>query len=225
MVGGSQMLESSKLICIALLFIFSCANNQRQYNEVQSDYLKKDTLSAKRDTEDSLIRRKIKFIPDSTINKKFKLDDYRSSESFYPKVDKVRLVEFLRESPVLILCNNNTSQYLLAYQYEGNTKNAFSCFEIGYLREGISTNDCNITNEKSFETEAGITLGLSFDSLVAKKGGGYEIKTSKDSLVIYKIDNHRNSEFLNRYNMPGYFLECSIKGAKINKIKFGFDYP
>jgi len=38
-------------------------------------------------------------------------------------------------------------------------------------------------------------------------------------------DDYRQSSFLKRYNMPTYFLTCTLTDHVITKIKFGFEQP
>lgn len=162
------------------------------------------------------------FKPDSLINGILTLNNQGSSKNFYPKMSSEQLVTFLRESPVLIFSNQMKEEYLLAYQYEGGTENEFSCFEIGYMSDLKKSNRITHTDYKRFKLGSGLKLGLSSEELVKIKGDAYEKVENK---IIYRINDYHSSNFLKRYNMPAYFLECTLSNNKIVKIKFGFDYP
>jgi hypothetical protein len=103
------------------------------------------------------------FVPDCSINGKLLLNDDLSLQKFHPNIHSLKLVEFVRESPTVAFCNYSKSEYLLAYQYEGNTQNEFSCFEIGYYDEKIKS--YAHSNHKGFATESGLRLGLSLEEV------------------------------------------------------------
>lgn len=159
-------------------------------------------------------------LPDTTINQKLRLLDYGSVRHFYP--GEINLLERLRESPVVFFCTKDKKQYLLAYQYEGDTKDAFSVFEVGYTDSLNGASMCNVTSENSFRTESGLILGMPLHTLIALKGYNFNLPVH-DSVLIYRIDS--TAQFLSRYKMPGYFLECQIRNGHVSQFKFGFDYP
>lgn len=166
--------------------------------------------------------------PDTTVNKKLFLENQLSSTKFYDKIDKVDLVEKIRTSPVLVFSNTRNDQYLLAYQYEGNSKNSFSSFEIGFMKnlESVDEKKKYKSSENSFETESGLKLGLSSTDIVNIKGKDFKKqKVGNETILTYRIDDYDSSAFLKRYKMPGYFIEFLLKDDKLIKIFFGFDYP
>lgn len=214
-VGEFQILESKKLLVIFLLMLFSSCSESQSNNKNIAPTEEKVVANA----SDSSITRNA-FVPDSTINNSLKLTDPSSLNNFFN--GNTVLVDRLRESPVLIFCNGDKSEYLLAYQYEGATKYAFSCFEIGHTNDTILESKFADMDIKDFSTESGIKLGLPFELLVARKGSDYDV-SGQDSVITYRLDI--NSSFVERYNMPGYFLQCAIQNGKVDRIKFGFDYP
>ncbi|WP_461533109.1 hypothetical protein [Sinomicrobium sp.] len=208
----------------------------------QSDNKKKQTLSDEvvsdttiTDTAFSLSQNRsvvseevyAEITPDTTLNQKLFLEDESSFSNFYDKPESPALVEQIRESPVVVFSNQNNSQYLLAYQYEGNTKNTFSCFEIGYFEDENSLGGkSNLTDFPDFKTESGIGLGLSMAEIVQIKGEDYTTEESEgEKIVIYTIDDYEKSAFLKRYNMPGYFIRIALKDNAVRRIVFGFEYP
>jgi hypothetical protein len=165
------------------------------------------------------------FIPDSTINKKLILQDYESISIFYFDNKDLLTVERIRESPVVIFSDVSGKQYLLAYHYEGSTKNAFDCFEMGYFSDDSTLKGKQVFKTKinEFKTESNICLGMSFKDLISKKGENYKMDVhNKTTLITYTI---KNSSFVKRHNMPGYFMKCLIKNDQVINITFGFDYP
>lgn len=205
---------SSLLFLLCILGSISCGNKQSK-GTIESAVVQKHDVSV-----DSTVKQGVKFKPDSTINDILILNNKESSTKFYPKISSEKLIDSIRESPVLGFNNEIEKEYLLLYQHEGGVRNEFSCFEIGYINEleiNITT-----TDYKYFETESGLKLGLSLDELIKIKGNTYYKEGNK---IIYRIDDYPNSNFLKRYNMPTYFLECTLQNGKVNKIKFGFDYP
>ena len=219
MVKKPNLMENKKVfvvtICILKLLCVTSSCSNKENN------IKEDTLINVKNI--NLFKNKTVFIPDTTINNKLMLENYQSAGEFYPAIDKIDLVKLIRESPVVIFCNKDQTEYLLAYQYEGDMKNAFSCFEIGYFKEKEFSSGCSITNEPYFMTENDIQLGMPVDKLISIKGNSYTIK--QDSTILYQIEDYSSSVYLQRYNMPAYFLECTIKNSKTNKIKFGFVQP
>ncbi len=214
MVGKYLIFGSNRLIIFSMLLLLSCAGNELDNDATVRPEGKKTALV------DSKISIDV-FIPDSTINNRLKLAAPSSLRTFF--TGRVELVDFLRESPVAVFCNKDKSEYLLAYQYEGTVRDAFSCFEIGYMNDTILRGKIANVDGNIFSTESEIKLGLSVNSLIEKKGDSYKI-LSKDTIIEYRVPD-TNSDFLKRYNMPGYFLQCVIRGGKIDRIKFGFDYP
>jgi hypothetical protein len=167
-------------------------------------------------------------IPDTTINNKIILENYGSLSTFYTTKRPLSIVERLRESPVIIFRNESDREYLLVYQYEGNTENAFSCFEIGYVEDDeiISLEKSNQTQETYFQTESGLRLGLSLEDVTQIKGREYVKQKSGDFTVLrYKIDDYENSNFLKKFNFPEYFIEIKLRNNIVTNLKFGFSYP
>lgn len=166
--------------------------------------------------------------PDTTINEMLQFEHPFSLQRFYAASTPVALIEKIRSCPVAVFSNVSNEQYLLAYQYEGNAKNSFSCFEIGYVKDLSDIEEKNIqhSNIITFTTESGLQLGLSFEEVVKIKGDRYLRKVAgNETTLSYRIDDFTKSIFLKSYNMPGYFIELVLKEEKVIKIAFGFDYP
>lgn len=235
----SQMLMNRSIVicCLYFLIILGCQNNSKHPNTelVKSKPRIDSTLTIKSDSKSFSKKNIVKLVklkevmPDTIINNKLFLENYNSVTNFYSGDSNFVLIDNgTRETPIVIFSNKDKTQYLLAYQYEGGTKNAFDCFEIGYFENDIklSKNSSYNVDAKIFETESKLTLGISLEKLIELKGDGYVTKKDKDKLIVtYRIDNYDNSAFLKRYNMPGYFMEFTLKDNIATKILFGFDYP
>lgn len=235
MEGGHLMLMS-KIMFMSIFFalLIGCKFNNRKTNvldkkneQVVLESLKTDTLLNEEKNIISEIK-KNNISPDTTINKKLFLENNMSLSNFYSREKPLVLVERLRESSVIIFGNKSNKEYLLAYQYEGNTENTYSCFEIGYFEDDkkISFENSNQSDEINFQTESGLCLGLSLEEITRIKGSKYEQhKLENYRVLIYKIEDYKNSSFLKEYNMPSYFIEIWLENNIVKKIKFGFDYP
>lgn len=199
-------LMASNVIIICLYLFCGCKGDNKQIKSVENVNVVTNTITNT-------------FVPDTSVNGKLLLNDDSSLQEFYPNVNTLKLVEFARESPIIAFCNTSKSEYLFAYQYEGNTQYAFSCFEIGYYDEKIKS--YAQSNYKGFATESGLHLGLTLKEVENIKGKNY---TKQGNKITYLI-NDPNSTFLRNYNMPEYFLECVFQQDKVVKIKFGFAYP
>jgi hypothetical protein len=157
---------------------------------------------------------------DSTINKKLRLEDPLSLKQLLGSSRNVHLIEGLRESPVACFVNSSGTEYLLAFKYEGDTKNAFACFELGYVKSIKLPKEYIKLKSNTFFTETGVHLGMLRHDLIRLKG----IPTNdRHNKINYSID--ANSPFVKRYRMPGYFLQCETKESRVSVIKFGFEYP
>ena len=209
--GFKQKLRCNVLFnLLCVLAMFGCA--KKQY--------KADVKEAVISSSENYTNNEVLFIPDSTVNSRLFLNNRESARQFYSKISSEKLIERFKESPVLVF-SSKSNEYLIVYQYEGAGNHEFSCFEIGDMKDlkdvAIIESDYN-----KFETESNLRLGLSFDQLKSIKGEVYKREGDK---VIYVEDDYSNSNFLKRYNMPAYFLECTLKNDTIHKIKFGFEYP
>lgn len=239
MEGGYQM-SMNKLLTgwITFICIVGCQMNADKTHVVDDSIKSSETVSFvidkssklnhEQDTSFSLCELESTIVPDTSINRKLYLENQKSLEIFYSLSKPIQLVERIRECPVAIFCNNSKKEYLLAYQYEGNSHNSFSCFEVGYFADDktISVEKSFVTNETKFQTESGLHLGISFEEVIHIKGKGYDQLTTGAYIVLkYRIDDFEKNSFLKRYNMPGYYMEISLKSNVVKKIMFGFDYP
>jgi hypothetical protein len=206
-----SLMVSKKMIFVyffsACLFFLGCQGENKHTESVENTNVVENTS-------------KSLFIPDTTVNGKLVLDNYHSLEQFYHSSKELKLIEFIRESPVVAFCNASRKEYLLAYQYEGSTQNAFNCFEVGYYDEKIK--EYTLLNDSNgFTTESGLRLGLTLKEVERIKGTGYSRQRNN---IVYQI-NDPGSDFLQNHNMPSYFLECELLQDKVVRIKFGFTYP
>jgi hypothetical protein len=235
----SQMLMNRNIVIVSFYFliILGCQNNSKHPNTelVKSKpgidsilTMKSDSNSFSKKNSEKVSQLK-EVMPDTTINNKLFIQNYNSVTNFYSGDSNFVVIDNgTRETPIVIFSNKDKTQYLLAYQYEGSIKNAFDCFEIGYFKNDkkLSQNYSYNVDDKIFETESKLSLGISLDKLIEIKGDGNITKKDKDKLIVnYRIDNYDKSVFLKRYNMPGYFIEFTLKDNIVTKILFGFDYP
>ncbi len=218
------------LIALMLTSLLSCKEGNKKNEPISNLTNSKENIDSALILDKKLISSNLKesrqIKPDTTINNKLLLSNSESLINFYSS--EIKTVDRIRESPVVIFTSRNKNEYLIAYQYEGSSKNSFDCFEIGYYKNEKSLIEIEKyeTSETKFETESKICLGADFKKIVEVKGSNYNKLEKENSIVItYRNDDYANSSFLKRYNMPSYYMEFTIERDKVIKIKFGFDYP
>lgn len=201
----------NKLCTIFFLFILTINCQQKESH--------KTTVSKQISQKD--------FSPEISINKILKLEDYLSFEKFYPNYKNLKVVYGMRETPAILFSNISEKEYLITYQYEGDTKNNFSLFEIGYLKDDIKLKNytVNKTTYDNFNTESGLKLGMTLEEITSIKGSNYKVeKKSNEQILRHTIDNPDDPK-VKQYEMPPYFMEFYLKDNKLYKIIFGFEYP
>ena len=194
-----------------LIFVLLIKMAEGQYNHSGTDFLSDKPIA---------------FKPDSSINERLFLEDYESSLKFFPDKKKQKIHDFIRFSPVMIFSNKLKEEYLIAYQYEGVTEYAFSCFEIGYFEEDKRLNKKLVVNseETIFKTESGLGLGSTLEEVTDAKGKNFKAKRKgNDMILTYHLN--KKHPFVKRYYMPGYFMEFRLRENKVRQITFGFEYP
>jgi hypothetical protein len=160
---------------------------------------------------------------DFKINQ-LELREENSLTNFYSQ--NIRLLDHLRYSPVTVFTDKEKKEYLIAYQYEGDVKNSFSCFEVGYLKDDPKLEkDVAKTKYDNFKTESGLKLGMTLEEITNLKGSDFKVeKKSNEQIIRYTIDNPDNPK-IKQYEMPPYFMEFYLKDNRLYKIIFGFEYP
>lgn len=121
------------------------------------------------------------------------------------------------------LFNEDENQSLMLIFHPGGLRNQFSEFEIKYGEYGKTNKE---TNTK-FISNQGIQLGMSKNEVIARLGECYKAERSRTGSVklMYHVDDVKNSELLQEYNMPEYYTECEFKNDKLIRYRFGFYYP
>lgn len=222
---------------VFMLLVTGCKDKEKKSNLTDQSYSQPEidsVIVANKDTVSIVKKKEVleqevnKTVPDTIINNKLFLENYESLPKFYSDYKNIQSIDRIRQSPVVIFNNKSKTQYLLAYHYEGASKNSFSCLEIGYLVDDNKVNNklAYTIDDDEFKTESDIGLGISFDKLIKIKGDNYTTQKKNEEIIItYRIDNYDSSPFLQRYNMPSYFMAFRVKADKVVKITFGFDYP
>lgn len=192
------------IICV-ILFFHSCSDtkNTNQYNN--------EFIEDKKEAST--------FFPDTTICNAFILRGNTDIDKY--KRMGYKLINGIRQSPVAIFMNKGGTEYLYAYQYESGIEGSYDFFE--FNKDHVISSNIVQLNVENFKTESNLSLGMSIDSLISIKGAMYSIKN--DTLIRYEINDFNNNEFLKRYNMPEYYLECKILNNMVSSILFGFTQP
>ena len=180
--GVNKIFVSLILLSFGALMIGCKSTPKDENNKEKMDIpVQQESLAVYKDTEHEIY-------PDTTINKKLLLTDYYSTENFYPDYKKLSYNDITEYGhPFILFSNQSITQYLMAYTYEGGTKNAFDCFEIGYQQDEKKLIKLNHfkTNEQNFETESGIKLGMLLVDLIKRKGNNYAIEADLDTIITY----------------------------------------
>jgi hypothetical protein len=159
------------------------------------------------------------FVPDESVSGMF----FEDPASVQNKLgDLMPLLDRDAPLPFIYIFSHDSKQYLKLVFHPGASGNAFSEFEVGY---GASNKKPNKASSiRTFETESGITLGMSRESVIKKKG--LDFKEVRKGEIRYTIDDKEKSLFLKRYNMPVYFCQYKFDGRGIlMEYNFGFEYP
>lgn len=167
----------------------------------------------------------ISFQPDTSINELLFLRNAESVKSIFPS-EQIPLMIKGYEFPIGYAINQESNQYLGLIQYHGDVSNQFSVFEIGYLND-IDEPERAINTTIEFQTESGLQLGMSKESLLKIKGAGFTVQASSsdETVLRYEIIDYINSDFLQRYRLPIYYFDVYLTNDLIKKIQFGFEYP
>jgi hypothetical protein len=160
------------------------------------------------------------FNPDTTINS-ICLENVSCIENNI-LFNGVLFNEFI---PEIRLLTNDKKQTLIISIHPGSLLKEFAQFRVIYTKNDTKPTDL-VIRENVFITESGIKLGISLDKLLNIKGKP-TIRNEKEGLSIlcYRIDNIKSSNFLKCYNMPEYVAEYVFKDNHLITFKFGFIYP
>jgi len=171
-----------------------------------------DAFSQEIDSDTSI------FFPDTAINKTLKLLDAKSILNNIGN-QSGKLINDEKASRIQ-LKNSGNSEYLILYHLNGSNANSFNQFEVGMLDE--KTDSFKASNFISFYTQENLTLGINSEALIKIKGRNFS-KYYKDGFAIFKYPiQHKNDNFLKRYNMPIYVAEYYFRNDKLYKFIIGF---
>lgn len=205
-------------IISGILLITSCSNgtgqqSQRELVPNPEKYVHDGYL----EQSDSL---KLKFEPDTTIGQ-ISLVNSKNVDSYLGKNVMDRLVdEGLPGSSVI---SSDSKQRLTFYFHPGSVTKEFSEFQVTYVNQK-SRNEV-VTKDKEFKTESGITLGMTMGDLRSIKSEPDSITNKERTVFHYRIDDFKNSEFLQKYNMLIYYADYEFKNGYLTEFRLGFEYP
>jgi hypothetical protein len=130
------------------------------------------------------------------------------------------------DQPKVCICNADKSEKLTLVYYEGDTANIISEFRV----ERVETRyvDClqPPTGIGRFSTGKGISLGMTQPEVARILGNQFTQHEQLDETVIsYRIDNGKESDFLLRQSSPAYFGQYHFKENRLARFSFGLEYP
>src|SRR5574344_378960 len=134
-----------------------------------------------------------RFIPDSTINNTLILSNSESSKLFFKDIADVHLQEDISPYNPLgysfsVFINKDSSQYLSAFEFDGDVKNAYSAFEIGDVSVDFFKEVRNFysTDYIDFKTESGVSLGMQYNDFIELKGK--DCYKKDEGIIVYYLD-------------------------------------
>jgi len=130
------------------------------------------------------------------------------------------------DQPKVCICNADKSEKLTLVYYEGDTANIISEFRI----ERVETRYVDCLQPPAdigrFTTGKGISLGMTQPEVARILGDQFTQHEQLDETVIsYRIDNGKESDFLLRQSSPAYFGQYHFKGNRLARFSFGLEYP
>lgn len=130
------------------------------------------------------------------------------------------------DRPTAYYCNADNTERLGLVYYEGDTAYIIGEFKL----EQVNTPyvDCSPSPQPiaHFISGKGISLGMSREQVVGLLGHPHHQHPQLDEIVlIYRIDNKSESDFLQHHSAPAYFGQYHFKQEKLVKFGFGFEFP
>lgn len=130
------------------------------------------------------------------------------------------------DQPKVYLCNADKSEKLTLVYYEGDTANIISEIRV----ENVVTRyvDClqPPVSINRFVTGKGIHPGMTQHEVASILGDHYTEHNQLDETVIsYRIDDGKESDFLLRHSSPAYFGQYHFRENRLVKFSFGLEYP
>ncbi|MEM1324623.1 MAG: hypothetical protein AAGI23_01655 [Bacteroidota bacterium] len=217
-----------KYLLLLLIFFHSCNDQEQQSQEISSSEEPEKVIqhSEKQENLDLLT---IESVVDTLIEDFEPEIAVNSIELLHPNsvlelgkdlkpMERPQVSEF----PHVILLNQSRQEMLKLIFYYGSLKNAFSEFELTVADEEYP--NAVVLEDDYFESGRGLRLEMSEAQVKAILG---EPNVSlKDGLRYRLVDEHTDdSDFLAAYNYPSYYIDATFVNDKLEKYRFGFDYP
>jgi hypothetical protein len=149
---------------------------------------------------------------DTTVNG-IKLNDCDTIEELFG--DNYKLLPDIDDLPSIQILNNEQSQLLTMYMWNGSSKCDFSQFQVEYVPSKIEylQKPFNLKTG-NFKSGKGIYLGMTSSQLKTKFGKPSEIR-HESGLLIYSYQEYNNL----------YFGDYYFKKDKLVKFRYGNEYP
>ncbi len=126
--------------------------------------------------------------------------------------------------PRYCVSNRDQTQFLTLIFHPGSIKNEFSECIISYQPPEEQIHTLDFIEE--FETLKNIQLGTKKDKLKNELGYPHNETSINDTTIVqYKIDNLKDSDFLKFYYTPIYYGNYTFAKDRLIQIQFGFEYP
>jgi hypothetical protein len=197
----------SPTLLVSLSLVVACGQSKPSENKQEQVKTEKMEIT------------EIVFKPDSTINSQIFL--HNPSSTVKVLGDIMSLIDADEALPSAYFKSQNGKEYLKVVFFPGNEANSISQFTVGHSVNLSNSEKPNPVRLITFQTESDIRLGMTKQELLSIKGSRYR---EEGATLTYTIDD-ASFPFLSKFNMPIYVAEYSFKNGKLDKFKFGFEYP
>jgi hypothetical protein len=221
-IQENKIWQMKLLLLTILIFTISCKNpSSTNSNDLKNKNNLKPNYDRITDRDSLTIETRAHMvIPDVKVNDL----ELANPESILKHIGDLK--DLMNEGeglPYLVLTNKSKKIKLTLISFPGSSYNDIYQFVIEY---NTDAKKIKAISDNNFITESNLKLGIKKSELLKIKGDSYTISEEGGFEVLtYKISDYNSSQFLKKYNLPGYFMEFNLKEDKVVKIKFGFDYP
>ncbi len=164
------------------------------------------------------------FNPDISING-IELFDTTSLKTTIPDISKY--IDYRGPGHKAQLLNKLGDEQITLFFHAGGYRYQTAEIKVSTLTDTINCIHKIQTIDK-FKTENGVELYIDKETLISILGNNYKMKTdtsSETETIIYLLNDFKNSDFLQTYNMPEYYSKYKFKNERLIEFGFGFTYP
>lgn len=121
----------------------------------------------------------------------------------------------------------NKDEMMRLSMHPGNNSSSISEFEVAVA--DVNNKNSKVLNIEHFTSGKGVKLGMSKQDIINLFGINYKAEDSTKEFIRlnYRIETPADTKtyLLERYNMPIYYSIYEFRDDKLQRFKFGFEYP